>query len=122
MAVSLGVLVRLLINPDSYFRFPLGTHERHRKTLADEALESFGVSTPLLQFHDVPSRCHSSDKGSHEAAQDEGYSNDADDKGDEGGLGEPDNDFKMSPLAEILALEKTNGKSVLKYHPYIVTR
>jgi hypothetical protein len=122
MAVSLEVLGRPLIHPDSYFRFPLGTHGQHRKTLTDEALESFGVTTPLLQFHDVPSRCHSSDKGSHETAQDEGYSNGVDDEDDEGVLGEPDDDFKMSLLAGILALEKTNGKSVLKYHPYIVTR
>ena len=38
------------------FSFPLGSPERGDRTLADEALESFGITIPLIEFHKIPSR------------------------------------------------------------------
>jgi hypothetical protein len=87
--------------------------------LADLALESFGVTVPLLQFHGVHSRCHNSDnsdKGSDEPADEKSYSDDDEDQEAEI---EPD-DNPLLPV--LLSLEKTNGKPVLKSHPYIITR
>lgn len=87
--------------------------------MADEALESFGVTTPLLQFHSVHSRCYSADKESHDAVDEQSYSDDDDDDDDES---ESDNNTNIGAMAGLPSLQKTCGKSVLKYHPYIVTR
>lgn len=99
--------------------FPLGSRNQLEKTLADEALESFGVTTPLLQFHSVHSRCYSADKESHDAVDEQSYSDDDDDDDDES---ESDNNTNIGAMAGLPSLQKTCGKSVLKYHPYIVTR
>jgi hypothetical protein len=40
-------------------RFPMDSEYKGKKTLADMALESFGLQTPLIQFHEIPSRCPS---------------------------------------------------------------
>ncbi|KAK0497989.1 hypothetical protein EDD18DRAFT_127704 [Armillaria luteobubalina] len=37
--------------------FPLGSSFYAEKTLADLAVDSFGISVPLLQFSEIPSRC-----------------------------------------------------------------
>ncbi|KAG6876785.1 hypothetical protein C0993_000446 [Termitomyces sp. T159_Od127] len=37
--------------------FPLGSPRVGRKTLADKAVESFGASVPLLEFHNIRKRC-----------------------------------------------------------------
>ena len=87
--------------------------------MADEALESFGVTTPLLQFHGVHSWCHSPGEDSHEVTDEEGY---LDDEEDEEARHKPDDNANASALSEILSLERTNGKPVLKYHPYVITR
>ncbi|KAF5361491.1 hypothetical protein D9758_006202 [Tetrapyrgos nigripes] len=39
--------------------FPMGSGYEREKTMADLALESFGLQAPLIQFHDIPSRCPS---------------------------------------------------------------
>ncbi|KAK0471373.1 hypothetical protein IW261DRAFT_1405834 [Armillaria novae-zelandiae] len=40
--------------------FPLGSSFHTDKTLADLAVDSFGISVPLLQFSEIPSRCANS--------------------------------------------------------------
>jgi hypothetical protein len=96
----------------------LGSSGQPKKNLADEALESFGVTTPLLRFHGVHSRCYSPEKSSHEVADEESYLEEE----EEAARTDPDDNDNVSTLAEIMTLERTNGKSVLKYHPYIITR
>ncbi|KAJ7632960.1 hypothetical protein FB45DRAFT_519412 [Roridomyces roridus] len=53
--------------PDSVFAqrrptrpwpFPLGSAPHGEKTIADLALESFSISVPLLEFHNISSRCN----------------------------------------------------------------
>jgi len=97
--------------------FPLGSFDRSEKTLADEALESFGVTTPLLRFHGVHSWCSSPSKDSHDVAE-ETYPDDEEDE-ELRRDSEPDDTANASALVE---LERTNGKPVLKYHPYVITR
>jgi len=36
---------------------PTSSRNKQEKTLAELALESFSLSLPLVEFHDVPSRC-----------------------------------------------------------------
>ncbi|KAG5634493.1 hypothetical protein H0H81_001765 [Sphagnurus paluster] len=88
-------------------RFPLASHEVREKNLADEALESFGVSIPLIQFHGAPTQC--ADKETSD--------------------GEPDGkDKSSSPVFAYnsstpgSSLQITDGKALLLNHPYIVTR
>ncbi|KAG6853808.1 hypothetical protein C0991_001259 [Blastosporella zonata] len=38
--------------------FPLGSSDVKNKTTADKAVESFGITVPLLQFHNIRQRCH----------------------------------------------------------------
>lgn len=88
-------------------RFPLGSGQAE-KSLADKAIESFGVTIPLLSFHSVHSWCPSDsiDISSSEPEDDED---------------EPPNqqldDSKNLPL-----LKTTNGKPLLESHPYVITR
>jgi hypothetical protein len=83
--------------------------------LADEALESFGVTVPLLRFHGVQSWCHSP-VDSHEAADEESYS---DDEKDEEVSSRLDDNAVPNSLDE---MQRTNGRPVLKSHPYVITR
>ncbi|KAF5364908.1 hypothetical protein D9758_008147 [Tetrapyrgos nigripes] len=50
--------------------FPMGSEFKGEKTLQELAIESFSLQTPLIQFHDVPSRCPKS-TGSMGVANDE---------------------------------------------------
>ncbi|EIM87172.1 uncharacterized protein STEHIDRAFT_168004 [Stereum hirsutum FP-91666 SS1] len=43
--------------PRRSWPFPLGSEEIGDATLADQAIEHFGISTNLLEFHPIPSRC-----------------------------------------------------------------
>lgn len=125
MAVSsmhAGPAIYLPGSVSLYCRFPLGADGQPQKTLADKVLDSFGVTTPLIRFHSVRSQCYSSDKGSREAATEENPSDDEEDDDEEDDWSEPDLGPNMNPLARVVALERTNGKSVLQYHPYIITR
>ncbi|KAF8063485.1 hypothetical protein FPV67DRAFT_246768 [Lyophyllum atratum] len=100
--------------------FPLGSNDLGEKTLVDKALESFGASVPLVQFHGVQSRCTAG--GGKTEVQD----NSDDEEEEEDLEEEPETPVKRSKRPKnapsIPPLEITDGKSVLKYHPYIVTR
>lgn len=49
---------------DGFCRFPLGSEDTGDITLADQAIEHFGISTNLLEFLPIPSRCGSSSESS----------------------------------------------------------
>ncbi|KAG5725148.1 hypothetical protein E4T56_gene10227 [Termitomyces sp. T112] len=46
--------------------FPLGSSPMGGKTLADKAVERFGVSVPLLEFHNIRKRCEDSEDNFYE--------------------------------------------------------
>ncbi|KAF5361433.1 hypothetical protein D9758_006162 [Tetrapyrgos nigripes] len=50
--------------------FPMGSEYKGEKTIADLALESFGLQAPLIQFHEIPSRCPSTTTPSDEKESD----------------------------------------------------
>ena len=59
MAVSqihVGCTKRLNI-----LRFPLGSLNVGEKTLVDKAVENFGISIPLLEFHGIRKKCEDSE-------------------------------------------------------------
>ena len=39
------------------FRFPLGSPDVGERRIADQALDSFGISIPLIEFREVTSNC-----------------------------------------------------------------
>lgn len=63
MAVSTYMIHALYIplgynrTEDGFCRFPLGSEDTGDITLPDQAIEHFGISTNLLEFHPIPSRC-----------------------------------------------------------------
>ncbi|KAF8063483.1 hypothetical protein FPV67DRAFT_247135 [Lyophyllum atratum] len=85
--------------------FPLGSPDKGEKTVADEAVESFGVTVPLIQFGHINSRCDNEDGEEDPEEQD----------------GEDPPILENSTERGSL-LETTEGKAVLESHPYIVTR
>ncbi|KAG6886858.1 hypothetical protein C0992_001980, partial [Termitomyces sp. T32_za158] len=46
--------------------FPLGSPHVGKKTLADKAVESFGASVPLLEFHNIREKCEEAKDGYYE--------------------------------------------------------
>ncbi|KAF9466788.1 hypothetical protein BDZ94DRAFT_137676 [Collybia nuda] len=91
--------------PTRSWPFPLNS-EQSEKSLADKAIESFGVTIPLLSFHGVHTRCAGDSSDAVPFEEDEEVTNQP-----------PLDDNSNSPL-----LVTTNGKPLLKSHPYIVTR
>ncbi|GLB42810.1 hypothetical protein LshimejAT787_1202590 [Lyophyllum shimeji] len=106
--------------------FPLGSQDLREKSLADKALESFGVSIPLLEFHGVQSRCTAADGNSTAAsvdANENSYDEEEEDELEEETLApDPVPSKAAKATAPRSSLEKTGGKPVLRSHPYIVTR
>ncbi|KAG6826501.1 hypothetical protein H0H92_015574 [Tricholoma furcatifolium] len=79
--------------PARSWPFPLGSTDVRNRTLADEAIDSFGVTVPLLQFHNTPKKCQDT--------EDDVYLEEKE--------GEP-------------VPSTTEFRSPLTHHPYIVTR
>ena len=118
MAVSLYISLLPKFLPFIHLlRFPLGSPNQRQKTLADEALDSFGVTVPLLQFNGIHSRCNNLDKGTAED-EDEDSDEDSDDKETSADRSE----HAERTFLGVSALKRTNGLPVLKHHPYVITR
>jgi hypothetical protein len=120
-AISCFESLRLSNHTYPHYRFPLSSLGHPQKTLADEALESFGVTIPLLGFYGVHSQCNSFDEGSHETAGEESPPDEDEDEDEDGEVRDDDDTTTITPN-RILNLQRTDGKPILKYHPYIITR
>ena len=107
----------------SCFSFPLGSPEQGNRTMADEALESFGISIPLIEFHEVQNRCSNStsDRGDGKVEGASGtkvWDNDSRDNGSD----EKESD-KANLDAEVRGSQKENDVTPShKLHPHVVTR
>ncbi|KAJ6491584.1 hypothetical protein DFH09DRAFT_1377219 [Mycena vulgaris] len=107
------------IPPVRSWPFPLGASDTGPQTIADKALDSFGISIPLLEFHEVRSKCNSStpeiSEKSGQQAEDE--ENDADEEEDESdGIEDRGNDIlAVSDIAK-------HPQHAVKRHPFVVTR
>ncbi|KAG6826503.1 hypothetical protein H0H92_015576 [Tricholoma furcatifolium] len=117
--------------------FPLGSQGIQReKTLADNIIESFAVSVPLLQFHGIQNQCASPTHDDITTATISTATTSS--IGEEFDLEEEDDLSELAPTPTSIArtepttdtnrslpiasLETTNGRDPMKYHPYIVTR
>jgi len=108
-------------------RFPLGSPQQGNRTLADEAFESFSISVPLIEFHEIQSRCSSLTEeddndnwnGNVKGIADVKVGNN--DDGDNGG--EAERDKKRNP-EEVKSSERDKKimRPVHKLHPHVVTR
>jgi hypothetical protein len=133
-------------------RFPLGSSEQSDKTLVDEAIETFGISVPLLEFHDIKTRCIKPDhwqttgknaasggasattgKTLTSAATTDMEEDEEEEEDDVEVLDEEKEDIQrqaagedikliMNKLSRKTILQTTKGKPVLESHPYVVTR
>jgi hypothetical protein len=96
--------------------------------LADEALESFSISVPLIEFHEIQSRCSTSteqDDSDHGNGNVKGTvdvkigNNDNSDNG-----GEAEQAEKSNLEAQVTGSERDKKivTPVHKLHPHVVTR
>ncbi|KAG6825135.1 hypothetical protein H0H92_004599 [Tricholoma furcatifolium] len=120
----------LSILPVRAWPFPLGSQNiQHEKTLADNILESFAVSVPLLQFHGIQNQCASPTHDDITTAtisttitSSVGKEFDLEEEDDLSDLAPAPTSIAPGWLTPIASLETTNSKDPGKYHPYIVTR
>ncbi|KAJ7619340.1 hypothetical protein FB45DRAFT_1095418 [Roridomyces roridus] len=82
--------------------FPLGAADSGPKTIADEALDSFGISMPLLELHAIGSKCP------------ESYGTQSDDDDDD----EEFSDIAPADMSNIVFYPK----HAIERHPFVVTR
>lgn len=109
---------------NGFSRFPLGSKETGDLTLADQAIEHFGISTNLLEFHPIPSRCGSPSEADLHAASSEGAealkATDSFDDDEEIDVASPTIAPQTSATGRPNGLFWTPRNS--SYHPFIVTR
>jgi hypothetical protein len=103
-------------------RFPLGTPTRVSvQSVADRALDSFGISVPLLEFHEFPSKCvknHDQDALEDSRQFAGGSENLSDEEADRVELNqnlENGDVFVFSDVAK-------HPQHAVKRHPFVVTR
>jgi hypothetical protein len=98
---------------------------RHAPTLEDKIYHSFGITIPLLEFHEIPNS--KTDEGiKTQVPKNDSPENKEDDEnelfGEEVEL-ETSGKRKGGELMDIFDLEFTGGqKHVTKRHPFIITR
>lgn len=105
--------------------FPLGSPQRGNRTLVDKALESFGVSIPLIEFREIQSRCSDSSGG---VDSNDRHSNSEGTTETKvlGGDGD-DNDEEESESTNINTQGKGSQRDKIvtplhKVHPHVITR
>lgn len=87
----------------------LSLRDDYTRTLANEAVDAYGIFTPLLSFHEIKSRCQTDEQMEVSPPPDT-------------------NEYDINPQTRRPIKPKnkievtTTGKSVLKAHPYIITR
>ncbi|KAJ6537787.1 hypothetical protein B0H19DRAFT_1240499 [Mycena capillaripes] len=116
----------LAIPPVRSWPFPLGAADNGQQSVADRALDSFGISMPLLEFHELGSKCASSSNPETPSVENEITHNQNDDDDDEDGDGE----VQRQTVAKAHVATAPLGISdialypehALKRHPFVVTR
>ncbi|KAJ7119545.1 hypothetical protein C8R44DRAFT_921775 [Mycena epipterygia] len=108
----------MTIPPVRSWPFPLGTSSENPKVMADRALDSFGISIPLLEFHEIHSKCtNNSDseipKLSSQQIEDE--ENDAEEGDEDEAVG---NGVEVKGVSDIVK----HPQHAVKRHPFVVTR
>ncbi|KAJ6495433.1 hypothetical protein C8R45DRAFT_1095066 [Mycena sanguinolenta] len=93
--------------------FPLGAADNGPQGVADEALDSFGISMPLLEFHEFGSKCAESPILQTHSAQDKDPFSDEKNQND----GEYD-DGAEPGISDVLKYPE----HALKRHPFVVAR
>ena len=91
----------------------------HERTMVEEAIDSFGVSIPLLEFANVHSRCAGADVhavGAQPSDTPDSESSDEEEEDEEDEKGAPPRVFRK------FGFTTTTGKSALESHPYLITR
>ena len=87
--------------------------------MVEEAIDSFGVSIPLLEFANLHSRCTGADGDAVDAEPSdtpESESSDEDEEDEDSEKGAPPRVFRK------FGFTTTTGKSALESHPYLITR
>ena len=105
--------------PTSMFLPPRRPYpDAHERTMVEEAIDSFGMSIPLLEFANFHSRCTGADAHAVDARPSntpESESSD-EDEDEDSEKGAPPRVFRK------FGFTTTTGKSALESHPYIITR
>jgi hypothetical protein len=102
---------------------PLGSTERGNRTLVDEALESFGISIPLIEFHEIQSRCPNSteeERNDHNDPNIEGNLEPAVSRSDDSDSDDDEVGEKVDWHRQTTDFDKIIP--VHKLHPHIVTQ
>jgi len=98
------------------YSFPLGSPDRGNRTMADEALESFGITIPLIEFHEIPSRCSNSSGAENTPKEDSKAKEAAESKTLDDG--DDNDDLEENEKAKSI----TQPKKGKPRHPHVVTR
>ncbi|KAF7328888.1 hypothetical protein MVEN_02518500 [Mycena venus] len=101
--------------PLRFWPFPLGTPYTGPQSIADRALDSFGISMPLLEFNEFPSKC-ATDTSKKKLDKDD----DDDDESDD--WTEDSDDRPVGRWALGVSDIAKNPQHAVKRHPFIVTR
>ncbi|KAE9389876.1 hypothetical protein BT96DRAFT_1024841 [Gymnopus androsaceus JB14] len=109
------------ISPVRTWPFPLNSQNNAEKNMIDDAIEAFGISEPLIQFHTIRSKCPSIANTDDDDDDDEDGDDVDDESGDSPASTTPDANDIMAAF-KFNVLQTTIGKPALKAHPYIVTR
>ncbi|KAJ7302358.1 hypothetical protein DFH08DRAFT_74267 [Mycena albidolilacea] len=104
------------IPPVRSWPFPLGASDAGPQTVADRSVDSFGISMPLLEFHEYRSKCAKGGGSDNSGKQDDNDDDDVDDWTDYG-----DDKFpgRWNPGISDIA---NNPQHAVKRHPFILTR
>ncbi|TFK38532.1 hypothetical protein BDQ12DRAFT_631119 [Crucibulum laeve] len=119
--------------------FPPGSSDEGIPSIRDSVMDSFGISIPLIEFHNIRSRC-TSENSSTSSQSSEGIAkptsispdDQAEDLEEDMDLDEEEITIPVGPTKSKSSSNKNklsstdfmvaNGNNVLKNHPYIVTR
>ncbi|KAF8147742.1 hypothetical protein K438DRAFT_1867249 [Mycena galopus ATCC 62051] len=105
------------IPPVRSWPFPLGTSYTGPPSVVDRAVDSFGISMPLLEFHEYQSKCAKKKGDSDKQLPDD---NDADDETDD--LTEYNDDGMGGRWASGVSDITRNPDHAVMRHPFILTR
>ncbi|KAJ7021462.1 hypothetical protein C8F04DRAFT_1140897 [Mycena alexandri] len=110
------------IPPVRAWPFPLGTFNTASPTMVDKALDSFGISIPLMEFHEIASKCGGSKVFKPKFDDDEAKGADEGDEDDEDDFNpvtaDDEANWRFSAVSDIAR----NPLHAVNRHPFIVTR